>query len=88
MARSLRWTSTTAGFEVELTDYIGLLGPLRTFSLSQLTSGGKPLQKWELVSSWIPCKTRRQTFTTIEGAQHAAQTIVDKFSDWIAAGAR
>ncbi len=84
MARQLQWRAVTAGVEVELTDHIGCLGPIRAFVIAQMVEGGKPGRTYELNSVWIPCKKRRQNFNSVEEAKRASQEIVDRFAHWIA----
>lgn len=80
MSRSVEWRSVTNGQDKELTDHIGMLGPLRAFTLSQIFDK----EMWELTSHFIPSKLRGKVFTDIEAAKRACSGIVEGFSKWLA----
>lgn len=85
MTRTLKWQGDE--FDGYL-DLIGLLGPIRTFSIAQQTGNNNndPIRRWELVSFWIPCKQRRRVFDDVDTAKAAAQKTVDDFTAWLTAG--
>jgi hypothetical protein len=85
MSRLVEWRESHSddpfdGSDVQVIDYIGNLGPIRAFTLSQLTQ----VRKWELTSHFIPSKMRGKVFDDVEVAKRACQKIVDDFSKWLA----
>jgi hypothetical protein len=65
-------------------DYIGMLGPLKAFTLAQASSPrGGWANEWTMTSHFIPSRQRGKTYRNPDDGKRACEDVVAGFARWL-----